>query len=103
MAVEQVTYGIQRNRNRGSIGVYFCFSRDECLRLFAELDRLRESGSELDSDSDGDSDSEFDGESDSEFDGESGGEFDSDSGSESDDRGFLRDFAGNFVLGHQFQ
>ena len=99
MAVEQVTYGIQRNRNRGSIGVYFCFSRDECLRLFAELDRLRESGSELDSDSDGDSD----GDSDSESDGESGGEFDSDSGSESDDRGFLRDFAGNFVLGHQFQ
>jgi hypothetical protein len=41
-ARETSDYGLQGNRNRGSIGVYFCFCRDERLRRRADLDRLRD-------------------------------------------------------------
>jgi hypothetical protein len=87
MAVETSDYEIQRNRNSGSIGVYFRFCRDECLRRWADLDRLRDSGNDSGGDSGGDS----------------GNDSGNDSGSESEDWSFLRDFAGNLVLGHQFQ
>jgi hypothetical protein len=40
MAVETSDYGIQGNRNSGAIGVYSRFCSDECLRRWAELDRL---------------------------------------------------------------
>jgi hypothetical protein len=50
-----VTYGTQSNRNRGSISVYFRFCRDECLRLWADLDRLHDSRSDSRSDSGRDS------------------------------------------------
>jgi hypothetical protein len=39
---------MEENRNSGSIGVYFRLCRDQCLRLFAELERLHDSGSDLD-------------------------------------------------------
>jgi hypothetical protein len=48
MAVETSDYGKQGNRNSDSIGVYFCFCRDECLRLWADLNRLLDSGSDCD-------------------------------------------------------
>ena len=47
MAVETSDYGIQGNRNSGSIGVYFGFCRDECLRCWADLDRLSGSRSDF--------------------------------------------------------
>jgi hypothetical protein len=55
MAVETSDYGIQRNRNSGSIGMYSSFCSDECLRRRSDLDRLRDSGNDSDSDSDSDS------------------------------------------------
>jgi len=51
MAVETSDYGIQGNRNSGSIGVYFGFCRDECLRCWADLDRLSGSRSDFGNDS----------------------------------------------------
>jgi hypothetical protein len=45
MAVETSDYGIQGNRNSGSIGVYFSFCGDECLRLESDLGRLCDSRS----------------------------------------------------------
>jgi hypothetical protein len=79
MAVETSDYGIQRNRNSGSIGMYSRFCRDECLRRRADLDRLRDfdndsrndsrndSGSDSDSGSGNDSDSDSDSGSQSEY------------------------------------
>jgi hypothetical protein len=46
--VETSDYRIQENCNSGSIGVYFRSCRDECLRRWADLDRLRDSGSDFD-------------------------------------------------------
>jgi len=94
MAVETSDYGIQDNRNSGSIGVYCWFCGDECLRLWADLDRLRDSGSDCDDWRD---------------------HRDVDDWRDHRDvddwhirRGFAdwrdhRDFAGNLVLGHQLQ
>jgi hypothetical protein len=65
--------------------MYFCYCRDECLRRWAEFDRLRNSGRESNSDSDRDC----------------GG--DCGDNSAGDDPGAHRDFAGNLVLGHQLQ
>jgi hypothetical protein len=87
--VETSDYGIQGNRNSGSIGVCFRCCRDECLRL--QLDQLLES----DSESGGESGSNSNRDSNS-FSGNS-------SGSESEYCDSLRDFVGNLVLGHQLQ
>jgi hypothetical protein len=46
--VETSDYGIQENRNSGSIGVYFRSCRDECLRRWADLDRHNDFGSDFD-------------------------------------------------------
>jgi hypothetical protein len=54
-AVETSDYGIQRNCNSSSIGLYFRFCRDECLRRWAGLDRLSNSGNDSGSDSGNDS------------------------------------------------
>jgi hypothetical protein len=87
MAVETSDYGIRRNRIRGSIGLYFSFCGDECLRLGTDLDRLRDSRGDSGSNSRGDS----------------GANSRSDSAADTEDRGIHRAGAGNLVLGHQLQ
>jgi hypothetical protein len=99
MAVETSDYGIQGNRNSGSIGMYFRFCRDECLRRWADLDRLNDSGNESGNDPGSNSGNDSDSDSDS----DSGSDSGSDSDNDSKDCSFLRDFAGSPVLGHQFQ
>jgi hypothetical protein len=101
--VETSVYCIQENRNSGSIGVYFRFCRDECLRRWADLDRLFHSGSDFD---DWRVRRGFD-------DWRDRRDFDDwcvrrdlDDWcvrSDSDDWCVRRDFAGNLVLGHQLQ
>jgi hypothetical protein len=94
MAVETSDYGTQGNRNSGSIGVYFRFCWDECLRRWADLNRLRDSGG----DSGGDPDSNSGSNSGSHSAGDSASHSAGDSASNS-----ASDSAGNLVLGHQFQ
>jgi len=91
--VETSDYGIQGNRNSGSIGVCFRSCGDECLRL--QRDQLLEFGS----DSGGDSGSDSGGDSR----GDSRDYSDNSSCSESEYGGSLCDFVGKLVLGHQLQ
>jgi hypothetical protein len=95
--VETSDYGIQGNRNSGSISVCFRCCRDECLRL--QLDQPLESDSNSGGESGGESGSNSNRDSNS-F---SGNSSDNSSGSESEYCDSLRDFVGNLVLGHQLQ
>ena len=87
--METSDYGIQGNRNSGSIGMCFRFCRDECLRL--RSDQLLESDSYSGSNSRNSCRSNSGGNSGS----SSGTTSGTTSGSESD--------YCDLVLGHQFQ
>ena len=91
-AVETSDYGIQGNCNSGSIGVYFNFCRDECLRRRADLDRLRDYSNDSGNNSGNDSPNDSGSASRNASRNASGNASDS----QSED-------CGDLVLGHQFQ